>query len=61
MDAGDVRWLFVSLTSGDPIQIVTFEPPEAVDYQLVELPPLPMLAAAVLVLLAQLLALALGR
>jgi hypothetical protein len=27
----------------DPIQIVTFEPPEAVDYQLVELPPLPML------------------
>lgn len=27
----------------DPVQIVTFEPPPAVDYQTVELPPLPQL------------------
>ncbi len=32
-----------SIDAFDPVQIVTFEPPEGIDYQIAELPPLPQL------------------
>jgi hypothetical protein len=38
--AGSGDW---SIDAFDPVQIVTFEPPEGIDYQIAALPPLPQL------------------